>query len=266
MTMYKTTFRIAQMDCPSEEQMIRLKLADVSQIQSLDFDIPNRMLYVFHYADHESIGHHLEVLQLGSSWVESVSVVEFEGRKDTAKERVLLWKVFIINLFFFALESLMGWFSKSIGLIADSLDMLADAVVYGLALWSVGRSYARKQTVARLSGYLQLVLAAVGFAEVVRRFLNQGDSPQHHTMIGVSLLALLGNAACLYLLQKSKSREVHIQASMIFTSNDVIINLGVVVAGILVYWTAKPWPDWVVGSVVFVLVAQGAFKILSLAK
>jgi Co/Zn/Cd efflux system component len=85
-------------------------------------------------------------------------------------------------------------------------------------------------------------------------------------MIIISLLALIGNGLCLYLLQKSKSKEAHMQASMIFTSNDVIVNLGVIVAGGLVYLTNSKYPDLIVGTIVFIIVGQGAFKILKLSK
>ena len=87
-----------------------------------------------------------------------------------------------------------------------------------------------------------------------------------YIMIIISILALIGNGLCLYLLQKSKSKEAHMQASMIFTSNDVIVNLGVIVAGTLVYLTSSKYPDLIVGSIVFFIVGQGAFKILKLSK
>jgi len=73
-------------------------------------------------------------------------------------------------------------------------------------------------------------------------------------MIVVSILALAANGLCLYLLQKSKSKEAHMQASMIFTSNDVIINLGVITAGLLVHWLNSNKPDLIIGTIVFVLV------------
>ena len=56
------------------------------------------------------------------------------------------------------------------------------------------------------------------------------------------------------------------QASMIFTSNDVIVNIGVIVAGILVYFTNSKIPDLVIGVFVFVIVGKGAFRILKLSR
>ena len=90
--------------------------------------------------------------------------------------------------------------------------------------------------------------------------------PNFQTMIIVSSLALIANSVCLYLLQKSKSDEVHMKASAIFTSNDVIINIGVIIAGILVQFTHSNKPDLLIGSIVFLIVVQGAFRILKLAK
>ena len=67
---------------------------------------------------------------------------------------------------------LFGIFSGSMGLIADSLDMLADSVVYALALIAVGGTIALKNNIARFAGYFQVLLAIVSFVEVIRRFMG----------------------------------------------------------------------------------------------
>jgi Co/Zn/Cd efflux system component len=85
-------------------------------------------------------------------------------------------------------------------------------------------------------------------------------------MTVVSVGALFANGVCLYILQKSKSKEeVHMKASMIFTSNNAIINLGVIIAGVLVNWSNSSKPDLIIGKIVFVLVIQGTFRILKLS-
>lgn len=255
------------MDCPSEEQMIRMKLSELKQIQALDFDIPKRQLTVYHTETYEPIFQRLDALQLGTSFIESIPT-ELQGiqTENRNREKRLLWQVLAINFFFFVLELTTGLVSRSMGLLADGLDMLADSLVYGLALFAVSGSLARKKKIARLAGYFQLSLAILGFVEVIRRFVGWEELPAFQTMILISLFALLGNGLCLVLLQKSKSREAHMQASLIFTSNDVVANLGVIVAGALVYFTNSKYPDLIVGSLVFFLVAKGAFKIVSLSK
>lgn len=255
------------MDCPSEEQMIRMKLAELTNIYSLDFDIPNRQLTVFHTENYDQIFQRLDNLNFDTSIVDNVWVDNFsETMINTNKERKLLWQVLAINFFFFTLEITTGFISNSMGLVADSLDMLSDSIVYGLALFAVGGTVTRKKNIAKSAGYFQLTLAVLGFGEVIRRFVGLEEIPAFQTMIIISILALIGNGLCLYLLQKSKSKEAHMQASIIFTSNDIIINLGVIVAGALVYLTSSKYPDLVVGTIVFFIVGKGAIKILKLSK
>lgn len=264
--MQKTIFKIIKMDCPSEEQLIRMKLQKFDEIKSLEFDIANRKLTVHHIAESQPILSALETLNLDTTLISTEeNTIEIEA--DTSSmQRKLLWTVLIINFLFFGLEMLFGIFSNSMGLVADSLDMLADSIVYGLALFAVGGTIARKNNIAKFAGYFQILLAVIGFVEVVRRFIGVEKMPDFQTMIVVSVLALIANVICLYLLQKGKSKEAHMQASMIFTSNDVIINSGVILAGLLVNWLNSGYPDLIIGAIVFVIVARGAYRILQLAK
>lgn len=243
-----------------------MKLEEQTGIQSLQFDIPGRKLEVFHTDNVDSIFSALDSLRLDTKLVSSEFTDIVNINESSLQESRVLWQVLIINFFFFALEILTGFIAGSMGLIADSLDMLADSIVYGLSLFAVGGTPSRKKNVARAAGYFQLALALLGFVEVIRRFLGDGETPDFCMMIVISLLALAGNASCLYLLQKSKSQEAHMKASMIFTSTDVIVNLGVVLAGGFVYLTVSKLPDLIVGSIVFVIVGIGAYRILQLSK
>lgn len=264
--MQKTVFKINRMDCPSEENLVRLKLDGVSDIKHLDFDIPNRQLTVFHDGQPDQIEFLIGELDLDSTKIRTAESDDTSFIDDHRSQRKLLWTVLAINFAFFAIEMTTGLISGSMGLVADSLDMLADSFVYGISLFAVGATVARKKNVAKLAGYFQITLAGIGFIEVIRRFVGIEEAPDFQTMIVVSLLALAANAFCLYLLQRSRSDEAHMQASAIFTSNDVIINLGVIVAGVSVYLLGSNKPDLIVGTIVFVVVIRGAIKILRLGK
>jgi Co/Zn/Cd efflux system component len=159
-----------------------------------------------------------------------------------------------------------GLISKSMGLVADSLDMLADAFVYGISLIAVGGTIRMKKNTAKLAGVLQFFLAMAGFAEVIRRFVSVETMPDYKMMIFISVLALTGNAICLYLLKKSESHEAHIRASKIFTENDVLINFGVITAGLLVMMFDSKLPDLVIGTIVFLVVFKAAIKIYRLGR
>ena len=254
------------MDCPSEENLIRMKLAEFENIKNLEFDIPNRELSVYHIGLIEEIEQSVYDLKLGGSKV-STEHIEHIDFKENKNQRKLLWSVLVINFAFFIIELTTGLISKSMGLVADSLDMLADTFVYGISIIAVGGTLTKKKRIAKLAGYFQIVLAVIGFVEVLRRFFGTERLPDFSTMIVVSIFALIANGICLYLLQKSRSNEeAHMKASMIFTSNDVIINLGVIAAGVLVNWTNSNKPDLIIGTIVFALVIQGALRILKLGK
>jgi Co/Zn/Cd efflux system component len=150
------------------------------------------------------------------------------------------------------------------GLVADSLDMLADAFVYGISLLAVGGTLLMKKNAAKIAGILQFILAVLGFTEVIRRFFIPEILPEFRIMIIISAFAMIGNSACLFLLQRSKSSEAHIQASKIFTANDVLINFGVITAGILVLILNSRIPDLVIGTIVFLIVFKAAIKIYKL--
>ena len=265
--MNKSTFKVPAMDCSAEEQMVRMKLAPLREIKRLDFDLPARKLEVYHRGEVDRIAVALGDLGFGESLL-GTEVAEGSpaAHGDDREQRRILWWVLGINAGFFVLEMVFGLISGSMGLVADSLDMLADALVYALSLLAVGAAVSRKKRVAGVSGYLQAGLAVLGFAEVLRRFLGYGEVPDYGVMIIVASLALVGNTVCLWLLQRTKRGEAHMEASYIFTSNDIVINFGVILSGVFVYLTATGWPDLIIGAIVFAIVLRGAIRILKLSK
>lgn len=261
----KTVFSVPKMDCPSEERMIRLALDGVGGIGELRFDLEARVLTVWHEGDPAPILGKLEPLALGArvASTEAAPAASAAVPLDDAAEARTLWILLAVNAAMFVVELVAGWLAQSSGLIADSLDMLADASVYGLALYAVGKAARTKLGAARVAGVLQGVLALGVLADVVRRLLS-GSAPEPPAMIVVSLLALAANVSCLVLLARHRHGGAHMKASWIFSTNDVLANVGVVVAGALVAWTGSRLPDLAIGTAVGLLVLGGAVRILRL--
>ena len=245
------------MDCPSEEQMIRMKLESYNEVKQLSFDIPNRKLDVYHTNEVDKIHQAISELKLSDHLESTKDEAELPLATDDSQQRKILWWVLAINFSLFVIEMTTGWISSSMGLIADSLDMLADSIVYGLSLFAVGAAMSRKKKVAKISGYFQMGLALLGFSEVLRRFFSESGTPLFQWMIIISVLALIGNLVSLWLINKAKSDEAHMQASAIFTSNDIIVNGGVILAGVMVYFLNSKWPDLLIGGIVFAFVMRG---------
>lgn len=194
-----------------------------------------------------------------------MSAHESELEEAAELERKTLWTLLAINGAMFLIEAVAGWWGESTGLLADSLDMLADASVYGIALYAVGRSRRLQANAATASGVLQIALGLGVILEVVRRFLYGGE-PVGVLMMSVGALALAANVSCLLLIAKHREAGVHMRASYIFSTNDVIANLGVMISGAIVMYLGSRLPDLVIGALISVVVLRGGIQILREAK
>jgi len=184
--------------------------------------------------------------------------IEIEHRE----QRRTLVLLLIINATMFCVEFVFGLIGQSTGLIADAVDMLADALVYGIGLYAVGKSAQIKSRAAYFSGVFQIILALGVLADVTRRFLS-GSEPESMWMMGFGLLALLANVWCLLLIAKHRHGEIHMRASWIFSKNDVIANVGVILGGFLVYLFNSHLPDLLIGFAIALIVIRGGIAIIN---
>ena len=180
-------------------------------------------------------------------------------------ERKTLRALLAINGFMFVAEAAAGLWAESTALIADSLDMFADASVYGVALFAVARSRHLQANAATASGILQIALGIGVLLEVVRRYFY-GSEPVSLLIIIVGVIALIANVTCLVLIAKHRKGGVHMRASWIFSTNDVIANVGVIISGGLVMYLGNHFPDLLIGAVISFIVFLGGLRILREAK
>ncbi|MDX9707857.1 MAG: cation transporter, partial [Azospira sp.] len=251
------------MDCPSEERLIRMALDGADGLHGIGIDLAARTVTLHHVGSLAPLQTKLAALGFGAELLVTESGAAPPDSATDRDEAGVLRTLLAINAAMFVFELASGLWAQSTGLIADALDMLADASVYGLGLYAVGRSAAGKLRVAHLSGWLQLLLAGGALAEVVRRAVS-GSEPEPLWMSGVALLALAANLACLLLMARHRDGGAHMKASWIFSTNDALANVGVIIAGGLVAATGTRWPDLAIGTAIALLVASGALRILKL--
>lgn len=183
--------------------------------------------------------------------------IEVKNKEESKVLIILL----AINAFMFVAEITFGIISESTALIADSLDMLADATVYGIGLYAVGRPMLSKIRAAYISGVFQIVLGATVAIDIIRRLIL-GSDPESLLMIIIGSIALIANTICLMLISKHKDGEVHMRASWIFSKNDVIANLGIIIGGCLVYFLNSRLPDIIIGIAITFIVIRGGILIV----
>lgn len=264
--MKKSVFDVPKMDCASEERLVRMAIEPLDEVARLGFDLGRRRLTVVHEGDPDNLLKRLAPLNFGARLVETGEARLGRANEAAvpAEEHKTLRVLLAINAAMFFVEIVTGWLAESTGLIADSLDMFADAAVYGVSLYAVGKAATMQMRSARFSGYLQLILAFGALFEVIRRFLV-GSDPEPPLMIGIAFLALVANVTCMALIAKHRQGGAHMRASWIFSTNDVIANVGVILAGVLVAWSGSHLPDLVVGAMIALVVLYGAIRILRLS-
>ncbi len=180
--------------------------------------------------------------------------------KNKEESRVLII-LLSINAIMFIIEITLGIISDSTALIADSLDMLADATVYGISLYAIGKEAIVKIKVAHISGIFQILLGVTVIFDIVRRTIL-GSEPESLLMIFIGIAALIANIICLRLISKHKDGDVHMRASWIFSKNDVIANLGIILGAGLVYQLDSRFPDLIIGLAISIIVIRGGINII----
>lgn len=180
-------------------------------------------------------------------------------------ERRILIVVLLINAGMFVAEFSAGLLSGSTALLADSLDMLADAIVYALGLFALGRARHWRARAALISGVFQLLLGLGVAAEATWKTVANG-LPDVATMGLFGVIALLANTLCFVLLTRFRDGDINLRASWICSRNDMIGNLGVLLAAALVTWNGSPFPDIVIGLLIAGVVIHSAWRIVTEAK
>ncbi len=180
---------------------------------------------------------------------------------DEAAQRRTLRIALAINATMFVVGLVAGTVAQSSGLIADALDMAADASAYAIALLAIRRGSAFKMQAARLSGTILLILGAGVVLDAARRAIF-GSAPDGTTMMAVAALSLAANTTVLRLLAQTRSKEIHMRASFIFTRADVVANIGVILSGLIVWLTGLRQIDLIAGIAIGLYVGKEALEIL----
>lgn len=180
---------------------------------------------------------------------------------DESKQFRILTVALALNAAMFVIGLAAGVWAQSSGLIADSLDMLADASAYGIALLAVRRTALFKAHAARLSGVLLFVLGAGAIIDAGRRGLI-GSAPNSTVMIATASLSLIVNVTVFHLLGKIRAQGVHLKAAWIFTRADVIANVGVILSGAIVAVASFRPIDLIMGAAIGLYIVKESWEIL----
>jgi cation diffusion facilitator family transporter len=173
----------------------------------------------------------------------------------------ILKTVLVLNAVMFVIEIWSGYRARSTALMADSLDMLGDALAYGVSLYVLGKGARLNAKSALFKGSLMVFLGLLVLGEVVHKAWIP-SLPVAETMGWIGALALSVNLVCLGLLWKSRGDDLNMNSVWLCSRNDIVVNVGVLVAAGAVYFTQSRWPDIVVGAVVAMVVLRSSYGVI----
>jgi Co/Zn/Cd efflux system component len=182
--------------------------------------------------------------------------------RDVPREqRRVLYAVLWINAAMFLAESIGGLMAHSTALVADSVDMLGDAIVYGFSLYVIHRGTVWKARAALLKG---IVMAAFGIGVLIQVTVKivQGLTPTVEVMGAIGVLAFTANLACLVLLRRRRDDDINMRSAWVCSRNDVIGNTAVLAAAALVAVTRSAWPDILIGLLIAGVFGRSAVQIV----
>jgi Co/Zn/Cd efflux system component len=180
------------------------------------------------------------------------------------RQRGTLQVVLVINAVMFFVIAGAALYGKSTSLLADSLDNLGDALTYGLSLYAVTRDSTVKAKVALFKGGLIGLASATVIAQIIYK-LYIPSLPIFEVMGGFSLLGLIANGFCLFLLWRHRHEDVNMSSVWECSRNDIAANLSVFVAAGAVWLTGSGWPDLVVAIGLVLLLVRSAVGVISAA-
>lgn len=182
-----------------------------------------------------------------------------------ARQRGTLRIVLGINAVMFLVIVIAALYGKSTALLADSLDNLGDALTYGLSLYAVSRGAVVKARVALFKGVLIMLGASAVAAQIVYR-LFVPSVPLFEVMGMFSVLGLIANGACLFLLTRHRDDDVNMSSVWECSRNDIVSNLAVFIAAVAVWATGANWPDIVVAMALVWLLLRSALRVIASAR
>lgn len=252
-------YRVIGMDCAHDAAEIEEAARESGAVESVRVSVSSQVM-TFRLSPGASqeavtravndIGYRLEPLVEGA-----------EPTHTTPAYRRALWIVIVLNIGYGIVEMAGGFLSDSQALKADALDFLGDGLITFLGVVAIGWGIAWRARSALIQGIFLGVLGIGVLVNTVMR-LADGYVPEAGMMGAFGIFALAVNVASTIVLLPHRAGDANVRAVWIFSRNDAIGNLAVVVAAVLVGWLGSAWPDIVVAFAIAGLFLQSSWVII----
>lgn len=176
------------------------------------------------------------------------------------KHSRILKIVLMINTIMFLVEGMTGWLANSTSLMADALDMLGDALVYGMSLYVLTKSQQQQAQVALVKGGFMLLFGLFVLGDATYKLVYPA-MPDVQVMGVIGLLALIANLICFFLLNSHKEDNLNMSSTWLCSRNDLFANVGVLLAAGVSYLLLSKWPDVLMGTAIALLFLKSSWHV-----
>ena len=183
----------------------------------------------------------------------------------TPAYRKALWMVVLLNVGYGVIEIIGGFLADSQALKADALDFLGDGSITFLGLLAIGWGLRLRARSALLQG---IFLGAMGIAVLVYTIYRTQvlEIPEAGLMGGLGFIALLVNVIAMIILIPHRKGDANVRAVWLFSRNDALGNILVVVGAGFVFLTETSYPDLIVAGIIASLFLQSSWSIIKDAR
>jgi Co/Zn/Cd efflux system component len=261
-----TRYKVTGMDCASCAAKIEAAVSKVDGVARATVSISSgEMEHVASSAASKraaeiavsDLGYHVQQFE-GDATGSALSTV-------TPAYKRALWIVVILNVGFGVIEIVGGFYSESQALKADALDFIGDGIISWIGLIAVGWGLAARARAARLQGFF-LVAMGVGvvIAAIYRTFAVYHPDAEVMGILGA--VGFVVNVAAAVVLIPHRHGDANARAVWLFSRNDALSNVAVIIAAGLVAFTGSHWPDLAVGGIIALLFLHSAMQIIRHAR
>ena len=177
----------------------------------------------------------------------------------------ILWIVLWINLSVFFVQFIAAIIAHSSSLLADSIDMMGDALAYAVSIYVFNKGNKWGAAASLCKGIIIFILASIILFHAAQQIYISALVPASNLMLIFSLVGLSANCVCLWLLNSYQDNNLNMKSVWICSRNDIIVNVSVIFTAGLVFYFQSKWPDIIVGLILTIILYKSAIHVIRLS-
>lgn len=188
------------------------------------------------------------------------------------QSRVLMLGM-VLNLLFVVIEATAGWWVGSLALLSDAGHNLSDVASLAL-VWMANKLALRKATqhytygfgkgtilVAIINAFTLLIMVgAIGWEAIDR--MNPAHGIDGMTVAWIAFAGIIINGFTAFLFFKDKEKDLNTKGAYLHMAADALISLGVLLSGVIIYFTHWFWLDAVTSLLIGIVIIAGSWQLI----